>query len=326
MANYLNLQVPQGCHEDWNSMLPDQQGKFCLSCQKQVVDFTTMSDRQLIEFFKTHKGSTCGRLNSEQLDRDILIPQKKIPWLRYLFQITIPAFLLSLKATGQSKNKMPQVETVSTIKGNVETGIADNATSKSQTVKGVVQDPHGMPIPWASVMIQGTDQGVLADSAGRFEFKNLAVGTRLLVSSVGFQSREVTVPSNSNSVVLVPLSLQLTGEVVVVGYTVRTSRKLYRAEKKAVCVKPIDPELSIYPNPMVTNSQLHLKWKGLTVGNYTIDIYSISGALVHTQKLEVESWMNEYVLQPKLMAGNYVVTVTNSKDGKRLSQQLQVVY
>ena len=103
MAKYLNLQVPQGCHEDWNAMLPDQKGRFCLSCQKQVVDFTTMSDQQLTSYFKNHKGNTCGRFTADQLDRDIVIPAKKIPWVRYLFQITIPAFLLSLKATGQVK-------------------------------------------------------------------------------------------------------------------------------------------------------------------------------------------------------------------------------
>ena len=55
MAKYLNLQIPRGCGEDWQSMLPDKKGKFCISCQKQVIDFTKMSDREIVTFFKKQK-------------------------------------------------------------------------------------------------------------------------------------------------------------------------------------------------------------------------------------------------------------------------------
>ena len=85
-------------------MTPVQQGKFCGSCQKQVVDFSDMSDRQVAEFFKKPStGSVCGRFMADQLDRSIEIPRKRIPWLRYFFQFVIPAFLVSLKASAEKR-------------------------------------------------------------------------------------------------------------------------------------------------------------------------------------------------------------------------------
>jgi hypothetical protein len=330
MAKYLNLQIPEACHEDWNTMLPDQQGKFCLSCQKKVIDFTSMSDRQLIEFFKNHKGSTCGRFNSDQLERDILIPQKKIPWLRYFFQFTLPAFLLSLKASGQSPSLVKtKAVTVIETKDKQTMGlpvVGDTIIHKSKSVQGVVKDEKGQPIPGASVMIKGTKKGVAADTLGRFAIKDLPMPAVLTISAVGYYLQELKVDTEQemNSIMLFQQLTGTFGEVVVVGYAIpnRKQRKDQKKEKKELCIKPVTPSLSLYPNPVAPNNPIALKWQGLQAGSYFLEVYSISGALVHTQKLEVESWMTEYVLESKLMAGNYVVTVINHKSGVRLSRQI----
>jgi len=42
----------------------------------------------------------------DQLNRDIVIPKKRIPWLKYFFQFLIPAFFISYKATAQGKVKV----------------------------------------------------------------------------------------------------------------------------------------------------------------------------------------------------------------------------
>jgi hypothetical protein len=102
MAKKLQLTIPKPCHENWDDMTPVEKGKFCGSCQKQVVDFSNMSDRQVAEFFKKPStGSVCGRFMTDQLDRSIEIPKKRIPWLKYFFQFALPAFLVSIKASAQ---------------------------------------------------------------------------------------------------------------------------------------------------------------------------------------------------------------------------------
>src|SRR6185436_3832810 len=107
MRKKIQLSIPTPCHENWDAMTPVEKGRFCGSCQKQVVDFSTMSDRQVAEFFKKPStGSVCGRFMSDQLGRIIEIPKKRIPWLKYFFQFAVPAFLVSLKSSAQHRREV----------------------------------------------------------------------------------------------------------------------------------------------------------------------------------------------------------------------------
>lgn len=97
------LTVSQPCHESWDEMLPEEKGRYCAACRKTVVDFSAMSDRQLAEFFKTRREPVCGRFYSDQLNRELSVPKKHIPWAMYLFRLTWPAFVLMLKSCTQKK-------------------------------------------------------------------------------------------------------------------------------------------------------------------------------------------------------------------------------
>src|SRR4030095_8969306 len=96
MRKSFQLQIPVPCHEDWNKMTPDNQGRFCMSCQKSVVDFSSMADSEIILFFKNAKGNTCGRFSDDQLNRKYQIESKKrLNWFKYFLQILIPTFLFT---------------------------------------------------------------------------------------------------------------------------------------------------------------------------------------------------------------------------------------
>ena len=115
MSKKLQLTIPTPCYENWEAMSPVEKGKFCGSCQKQVVDFSDMSDRQVAEFFKKPStGSVCGRFMTDQLDRNIEIPRKRIPWVKYFFQFALPAFMVSIKLSAQKTQGKIKVNTVAT--------------------------------------------------------------------------------------------------------------------------------------------------------------------------------------------------------------------
>ncbi len=61
--------VPDPCHEDWNKMTPKEQGRFCDSCSKVVVDFTKMSNDEVKDYLHEHSSQkVCGHFKKTQLD------------------------------------------------------------------------------------------------------------------------------------------------------------------------------------------------------------------------------------------------------------------
>ncbi|MGQ7854939.1 hypothetical protein ACUN24_11935 [Pedobacter sp. WC2501] len=71
MPSKFKIQISNPCHEDWEGMQSDVNGKFCGSCQKTVIDFTRFTDAALKHWFNENQGSNCGRFKPEQLDRYI---------------------------------------------------------------------------------------------------------------------------------------------------------------------------------------------------------------------------------------------------------------
>jgi hypothetical protein len=74
----LLISIPTPCHEKWNEMSPREQGAFCSVCSKTVVDFTSLSDEEVQNYFLKQAGQkTCGRFRNDQLS-DKEDPLKKL--------------------------------------------------------------------------------------------------------------------------------------------------------------------------------------------------------------------------------------------------------
>jgi hypothetical protein len=65
----MKISIPEPCHENWGAMTPNEQGRFCGSCQKTVVDFTNFSAEDIQNYFTKHYGQkVCGRFKKQQLN------------------------------------------------------------------------------------------------------------------------------------------------------------------------------------------------------------------------------------------------------------------
>lgn len=88
--------------------------------------------------------------------------------------------------------------------------------AQNREISGTVTDAGGKAIPFASVTIKGTKNGVTADADGKFTIKGVTSGTVLVISSVGFDDREVTVGTSNNvSISMAPTAGSNLTEVVV---------------------------------------------------------------------------------------------------------------
>ncbi|MGL4631925.1 MAG: energy transducer TonB [Leadbetterella sp.] len=64
----MQVNIPNPCSEDWNSMKIGFNSRFCDSCSKSVVDFTHMNRQEILEYlFVNHNKNICGRIRSSQL-------------------------------------------------------------------------------------------------------------------------------------------------------------------------------------------------------------------------------------------------------------------
>ena len=73
MNSQIKISIPDPCHEDWNKMIPNEKGRFCQSCSKIVVDFTTMLPDDIKNYFLENRGkSICGRIKQSQLDSIVI--------------------------------------------------------------------------------------------------------------------------------------------------------------------------------------------------------------------------------------------------------------
>ena len=78
----MKIKIEKPCHEDWSKMTSEAQGKFCNACEKSVVDFSMMSDAQILNYFSQPKSQkVCGRFNADQVDRALvnMIPERLSP-------------------------------------------------------------------------------------------------------------------------------------------------------------------------------------------------------------------------------------------------------
>jgi hypothetical protein len=76
--------------------------------------------------------------------------------------------------------------------------IAQNQTQvQEKTIKGVISDDNG-PLEGASIVLKGTQTGVVTDSKGAFTFpKPLKVGDVLLVSYLGYKTLKVKIKTDT---------------------------------------------------------------------------------------------------------------------------------
>ncbi|GAA5219968.1 TonB-dependent receptor [Membranihabitans marinus] len=85
-------------------------------------------------------------------------------------------------------------------------------------VSGTVVDQKGLPLIGVNVIIKGTDKGTATDFDGRFTIEDVDEQAILMVSYIGYQSKEIAVNGKTDFSITLVEDSQTLDEVVVVGY------------------------------------------------------------------------------------------------------------
>lgn len=139
MSKSIKISIPNPCKQDINTMSVSQQGYFCDSCQKEVVDFRKFSDTQIQTYFlNIGNKKVCGAFLPSQITTPTNL--KNSNW----FFGTISKFsffmflmLQKLETQAQTQSKQPTIQTE--IKKVDETNpTVSDSTDSEITVSGVV--------------------------------------------------------------------------------------------------------------------------------------------------------------------------------------------
>jgi hypothetical protein len=351
MSKSIRIQVPQPCHENWNHMNPAEQGRFCLSCSKTVVDFSLMSDKELLEYMAGAGSHVCGRFSGDQVNRDLLPPPARKHSWRYAWQLLLAGLLVTAKA-GAQQAKKPGV-TLAVHKDKparpmIMGGIRMATVEETGFVEGVVLDSATrLPVAYAYLRIGATGKSVSVDSSGRFRIskEDLDNTFALEISSVGYTTRKVTLDAGSfmqrQMNIYLSQSTATLGEVVVIGYATRRRRDIMgvtttttRDTVWTTLNKFISDSLSfigihpramtVYPNPASPGSVVKLSLQLPETGRYTLDLFDRAGVLVQSKSIELANPSQVELLQipARLARGLYVVRLSRPGAGKTYAQKL----
>lgn len=85
-------------------------------------------------------------------------------------------------------------------------------------VKGKITDEKGVAISGASVVLKGSTTGTSTNSTGEFSIEVPGVKTKLVISAIGFETKEVVVKDEKEIVIVLKRQSENLQEVVITGY------------------------------------------------------------------------------------------------------------
>lgn len=208
MSKSVTINVPKPCHESWYNMTPKEQGRFCGACQKVVVDFTSMSDKEMLDHIsKAAEQSVCGRFANDQLKRKVEAPANKRKFsLAYVWNLLMASVLFfescNDTTTGKVVCEKPAVQQ-GAIEDSAKVTVAVNVDPIPiliPEIKGkILNEGSGLPVAGAHVRIAGNKQKTVTDSQGRFSLSVENSNSVILeVSAENFYTKTVQLNNKSD--------------------------------------------------------------------------------------------------------------------------------
>ena len=359
MKQQIQIKISEPCHENWNGMTATEQGRFCGSCCKEVIDFSTMTDVEILSAIAKASSSICGRAGQDQLDRQLAVPDAaRQAWWKYWMGIAVSFLMLSTKADAQTKiKKHPVTNHPGTGK---KTGppeiimgtIAYEEPRVNQAIQGRVVDSRHNPIPYASVRLVASGGGTAADSAGNFILYTHGsdiASVKLMISSVGYETTTIDLGKLEDSVIAAgnhTAGVLNTGEIILASPTLKevvvTSSQFTRRmmgglmicrsytvyDKAKARVKEITgtSEVKVYPNPVTINTPFNISLAIKEQGPHFIQFTDAAGKIAGGRQVYIRSknQLESFSGSMFTAAGVYFVTVSGQAAGKLYTSRLMV--
>jgi hypothetical protein len=237
MKKTFSISVKEPCSENFINFKKTKNGGYCNSCQKEVIDFTKLSNTELVKYLKKDERSTCGLFKSSQLKTHQLNSVSAMKSKIFARSLGLASFsLLAMCAIPNVQaQETASVEQIAKTKINVTPISMNNTKSgiEKYTVSGTVLDEQNIPLAGVNVILKGTKKGVVTDYDGKFKFpETLAINDVLLFSYIGYETKEYKVTKSASETIDITINfesadVELMGEVLIMG-GYKTKRNIFQ--------------------------------------------------------------------------------------------------
>ncbi|MFM2306115.1 MAG: hypothetical protein RLZZ367_784 [Bacteroidota bacterium] len=174
MAKSIYLQLTKPCTERWDKMIPTQQGAYCSSCNKQVIDLTAKTENEIYELVTQHNGEMCARLTKQQLNTPIRKSELVNGWFNWR---AIAASLGALLAVEKAQASTSDSTTIAIHNPSRANAIEiDTLPVKPDILTGTVVDSAtNEPLKYATAFIKDLHISTVTDSNGVFTIENASL-------------------------------------------------------------------------------------------------------------------------------------------------------
>lgn len=331
----VQFQVKEPCSEKWGNMHTLPGGKFCNSCEKTVVDFTQMTDNEIIRFFEKNNQKLCGSFRPDQLNRDIKYPLPSSSLKKWTSIAAIAAGLLAW--TPMTAQTGFPIENIFIIKKFQQ---KNNFPSQKYQLKGVVTDENGDTLIGTSIYL-GNYDGTITGADGSFSldvpigklsyevtFAFIGYETQVIEFSLEdiLQGKKAEVQMVEKLYGLTPIVVTHNGSRIMECITGGGSMRVIESKRKPIEEEKEEELCSIskiYPNPFVDHVNVLLRVH--KEDRYLFHLYNANGQLIWAKTLDLAAGEQELrldFLQVRMAQGIHFLRVT---DGEREIQTKKII-
>jgi len=195
---FAQINISSPCMADWDSMIGNDQIRFCQHCQLTVHNLSQISNKQLRRLIAKAESRLCVRY--AQPKKSVQSAARVLHQIgRRTSVIAASAFTASLSLSSSLASTLPFKEagTASRIAAVSSTNASVKvSTAEDGAIIGTIFDPNGAVIPNAMVAISNADSkltiSAVTNDEGQYKFDGLAAGTyNLKVEAQGFAPSDV---------------------------------------------------------------------------------------------------------------------------------------
>ncbi|UKT64639.1 hypothetical protein [Pedobacter mucosus] len=157
------------CTQNWDEMEQKDGNKFCFSCCKSVIDFTGLTDAEVIKTIVNSPAEVCGRITQSQINQlnyYLVVTPANRNWMKYLGVLAIGVSIFAQDLHAEIYKQPTEI-----VKPIVAEKKVKDEIKITLKYFGYIFIGSGKPAVGMKIRLKNTPITAITDENGRYEIK-----------------------------------------------------------------------------------------------------------------------------------------------------------